>query len=99
LAVIEAELLILMMAFLNPVARWYPQTLHYSSHHREFLFFVRATQHKHFLKLAEITGISDANALREAVKEGHKRLDLSRNNFPNDSFWASMNMDKLDSIT
>lgn len=99
-AVIEAELLILLMAFLIPNARWYPQTLHYSSYSREFPFFVRATQHKHFLKLATITGISDANQLREAVREGQKRLDVSRwHDFHfNDSFWSSMNMDNLDTF-
>lgn len=99
-AIIEAELLTLLMAFLNPNARWYPQTLHYSSYSREFPFFIRATQHKGFLKLAIITGISDSEKLREAVKEGHKRLDVSRwHDFHlNDSFWTSMNMDKLDSL-
>jgi len=99
-SVIEAELLILLMAFLNPNCRWYPQTLHYSSYSREFPFFIRAAQHKHFMKLAVITGISDANQLREAVKKGHKRLDVSRwHDFHfDDSFWSSMNMDKLDSL-
>lgn len=99
-SVIEAELLILLMAFLNPNCRWYPQTLHYSSYSREFPFFIRAAQHKHFMKLAVITGISDANQLREAVKKGHKRLDVSRwHDFHfDDSFWSSMNMDKPDSL-
>ena len=55
----------LLMAFLSPDAEWYPQTLHYASR-SEFPFFIRATQHKYFLKLATITGINDANALREA---------------------------------
>ena len=99
-AVIEAELLILLMAFLNPNARWYPQTLHYSSYNREFPFFIRATQHKHFLKLATITGYNDANQLREAVKEGYKRLNVSQwhNFYHNGSFWSSMNMDDLGSL-
>ncbi len=99
-ALIEAELLILLMAFLNPNARWYPQTLHYASYNREFAFFLRATQHKHFLSLATITGISDADELRKAVKEGQERLNVSRwHNFHfNESFWSSMNMNKLDSL-
>lgn len=98
--VIEAELLIMLMVFLNPDVRWYPQTLHYSSYSREFRFFIRATQHKHFLNLSTITGISDANQLREAVREGQKKFDMSRmHNFHTiDSFWSSMNMDKLDSL-
>lgn len=99
-AIIEAELLILLMAFLNLDARWYPQTLHYSSYNRDFPFFIRATQHKHFLKLATITGISDANKLREAVREGQKRINVNRwHDFHlNDSFWSYMNMEKLDSL-
>src|SRR5690606_25004863 len=51
-AIIEAEQLIFLMSILNPGIRWYPQTLHYSSYHVDFPFFIRATQHKHFLKLA-----------------------------------------------
>jgi len=98
LDVIEAELLILLMVFLNPDVMWYPQTLHYSSYGREFRFFIRAAQHKHFLNLATITGISDANQLREAVREGQEKLDMRRmQNFHTiDSFWSLMNMDKLD---
>jgi hypothetical protein len=99
-AVIEAELLILLMAFLTPNAYWYPQTLHYASYSRGFPFFLRATQHKHFEKIAIITGIRDANELREAVKAGHERFEVNRwYNFHSDrSFWSSMNMDKLDSL-
>jgi hypothetical protein len=99
-ALMEAELLVLLMAFIIPDARWYPQTLHYRSQ-SEFPFFIRATQHKHFLKLATITGITDADALREAVKAGHERLNVNTwHDFMMafQSFWAAMNMDKLDSL-
>jgi len=99
-SVIEAELLILLMAFLSSNARWYPQTLHYASYSKDFPFFIRATQHKHFLRLATITGIRDANQLREAVREGHKRLEPGKwyDFHAHDAFWTSMNMDKLDSL-
>lgn len=99
-AVTEAELLILLMAFLNPNARWYPHTLHYALNNSDFPFFIRATQHKHFLNLAAITGISEANQLREAVKAGQERLNVNQwHDFHhNDSFWSYMNMDKLDSL-
>ncbi|MHB9009195.1 MAG: SEFIR domain-containing protein [Limisphaerales bacterium] len=73
-SIIEAELLILLMALLTPHARWYPGTLRYASYNRDFPIFVRATQHKAFQKLAIITGIADADKLREAAKEGHGRL-------------------------
>lgn len=96
--VIQAELLVLLMAFITDVDYWYPQTLHYSSYNYRFPFFVRAAQHRHFQKLAQITGIDSAEELRKAVKEGHERLQV--NNFwaMDRSFWHSMNMDALDTL-
>ena len=99
-AIMQAELLVLLMAFITPDVRWYPQTLVYASH-SDFPYFVRASQHKHFLKLAVVTGISDADALRDAVKAGHERLGVNRwydFAMSSDSFWNRMNMDKLDSL-
>jgi hypothetical protein len=99
-SIIEAELLILLMAFISQDVRWYPQTLHYSSYSNQFQFFIRATQHKHFLKLATITGISEADKLRAAVQEGQTRVGINgwyNFRFAN-SFWESLNMDHLDSL-
>jgi hypothetical protein len=99
-AVIEAELLVQLMAFTMPDVTWFPQTLYYSSQ-CNFPFFVRATQHKHFLKLAAVTGIDDATALRESVTAGYQRLGArSWQGFAmlNRSLWECMNMDKLDSL-
>ena len=99
-SVMESELLVLLMAFLNPKASWYPQTLHYARHGRAFPFFVRAAQHKNFRNLATVTGIDDADALRVAVKEAHAREEVERwNKFWFDrTFWAAMNMDALDTL-
>ncbi len=99
-SIIEAELLILLMAFLNPTVGWYPQTLYYHSYNREFPFFVRATQHKHFLKLTSITGISDVEQMRREVRAGHERLNVKQwGGFSHvGSFWSYMNMDGLDTI-
>ncbi|MHB8156707.1 MAG: SEFIR domain-containing protein [Desulfocucumaceae bacterium] len=98
-SVIEAELLTFLMSLLNPNTRWYPQTLHYSSYSREFPFFIRASQHKHFLNMAAITGISDANKLREEIKAGQIKKEMKYwDNFDITSFWAIMNMDKLDTL-
>jgi len=99
-ALVEAELLILLMALVIPDAQWYPQTLFYSSH-SEFPFFIRATQHKHFLRLATITGINGADDLRDAVKAGFDRLNVQRwydFRMGSISFWHLMNMEKLDSL-
>jgi len=98
--VMEAELLVLLMAFVTKDARWYPQTLIYMSN-TESPFFIRATQHKYFLRLATITGIDKAENLREAVKAGHERLGVDRwTDFYmcDQPFWACMNMDKLDTL-
>jgi len=97
---IQAELLVLMMTFITENCQWYPQTLHYSHRGNAFPFFVRATRHSDFQKLAKITGIKTGEELRAAVKLGHKRLEVDRwHNFWSDrSFWASMNMDNLDTL-
>jgi hypothetical protein len=99
-AVIEAELLVLLMAFVTPDVSWYPQTLFYRSR-SEFPFFIRATQHKYFSRLSAITGINDAEALRGAVKEGFDRLNVKKwydFHFFDGTLWGCMNMDKLDSL-
>lgn len=100
-SVMEAELMVMMMAFISPsVSHWYPGTLIYAQH-RAFPFFVRATQHKGFQKLAAITGIDIADKLRSAVEEGKKRLSVDRRHefwrFDRD-FSIAMNLTKLDTI-
>lgn len=96
----QADLLTLMMSFITPDTRWYPGTLHYSSYGNRYPFFIRAAQHKNFLKLATITGINTADELREKVKEGHQRLNTDRwhNLYYDQNFWSSLNMDELDSL-
>ena len=68
--IIQAELLTLLMSFITPDTYWYPQTLRYSSYGARYPFFVRAAQHEHFMKLAIVTGIEDANVLRSKMREG-----------------------------
>ncbi|MBM3132369.1 MAG: hypothetical protein FJZ95_04965 [Chloroflexi bacterium] len=98
--IIQADLLTLLMAFITPDTPWYPQLMHYAGYAKEFPFFVRAAQHKNFRNLATITGIEDANALREAVVKGHERLDVGRwHDFHFErNFSRAMNLDKLDTI-
>lgn len=101
-SIIEAELLVLMMSFITDDTRWYPQTLHYSSRSAAFPFFLRASQHRNFQKLAQITGIPSADQLRAEVKVGQERCRVqSWNDFwmQDRSFWHSMNMDQLDTLT
>lgn len=99
--IMQAELLVLLMAFITDKARWYPQTLHYSSRFGPFPFFARAAKRRDFQRLAEITGITDADKLRERVKSGHQRLGVSQwHDFwlTDRSFWESMNMDALNTL-
>ena len=101
-AVMQAELLVLMMAFITEGCRWYPQSLHYSSRAGAFPFFVRAARHRYFQKLAKITGIGSGDKLRAAVKAGHEKLRVDgwHNFWMSDrSFWGSMNMDALDTLS
>ena len=101
-AVMQAELLVLMMAYITEGCRWYPQTLHYSSRAGAFPFFVRTARHRDFQKLAKITGIGSGDQLRAAVKSGHQKLGVDQwHNFwmSDRSFWGSMNMDALDTLS
>ena len=101
-AVMEADLLAYLMALLSPDAEWYPATLLYASRGRNFTFFLRAAQHKHFLALATVTGIDRADDLRAAVRRGSERLDIQRwHSHPHgvvSDFLQLMNIDKLDSL-
>jgi hypothetical protein len=99
-AIVEADLLALFMAFLDPNSSWFPQTLYYASYAGgDFPLFLRATHHKYFMKLAIITGIEDAEKLRGMVKDGYERLGvLQWAYFHFQNFWTMMNIDKLDTL-
>jgi len=101
--IIQADLVVLLLAFITPDANWYPQTLLYAGYNKQFPLFVRAAQHKHFKKIVHITGVKTADELRERVKEAHERLQVNRwTDFSfhcGVSLWNAMNMDRLDSIT
>ena len=99
-SVIEAELLIFLMILLTPDTFWYPGTVHHASHSKDFLFFLRAARHKGFQKLSTITGIPDADTLREAVKDGCARLSSNRwvDSFMIMNLRRHMNIDKFDTL-
>ena len=98
--IMQAELLILLMAFITPEARWFPQTLHYTDHGTAFPFFIRAAQRRHFKNLAVMTGIDSADNLRAAVKTGHERMVTNQwHSLRWDrTFSSAMNLDKLDTL-
>jgi len=101
--VMQAELVVFLIAVLSDSERWYPHTLVYSSRGgTRFPFFIRAAQHKNFAKLSIITGLSSGDELRQKFKEGCVRQGVDRwtnRVFRADvPFWNSMNMDALDTI-
>lgn len=99
--IMQAELLVLLMALIKG-CHWYPQTLHYTSRSGAFPFFLRAARHNDFQKLSKITGIGSGDELRVAVKTGLAELRVDQwNNFwmSDRSFWGSMNMDALDTLS
>lgn len=98
---IQADLLVLLMTMIDEQdLRWFPQTYYYAGYTKEFPLFIRATQHKYFQKLSVITGIDNADKLRERVKTGYERLNVSGwYNFRfGSNFWTALNMDQLDTL-
>ena len=101
--VMQAELVILLVTLLSNNCRWYPHTLVYSGHRGgRFPLFVRAAQHKYFIRLQTITGIATGEELRQKFKEGCEGHDIKRWTelmfYADVSFWNSMNMDALDTL-
>jgi hypothetical protein len=98
-SVIEADLLAALFAAVSDL-NWLPQTLVYAGY-QPLPFFFRATQRKHYVKLATITGCQTGDELRTKAKEGLKRIVGTSNEFffrSNMSISRSANLDKLDTI-
>lgn len=67
-AIKEADALAYLAAVIRG-NRWYPQTHYYWGYGTKAPFFVRATQHKNFVKLAAVLGIESGDKLRERVTQ------------------------------
>ncbi|MBZ0097945.1 MAG: TIR domain-containing protein, partial [Taibaiella sp.] len=98
--IMESELLVLMMSFISEDTYWYPNTLHYLSHNRPPMLFLRAAQRRGFAKLQAISGVRSAQELRDKVKAGQRAYSSNtwRDFRMGRSFWESMNMDNLDAL-
>jgi len=101
-SIMEAELLIFLVPCLEERLRWHPRTLFYSGYGRKFPFFIRASQHKNFKKLAIVLGVRSADECRDKIKNALERLKSARwsdfSSHADVSFWDAANMDKLDTI-
>lgn len=96
----QADLVALMISFINPGVFWYPQMLLYSGHYEKYPLFTRAIQHRGFKNIAAITGISDSKVLAQKLTEGEAQRNTSRwyqFGFSRD-FLNQMNVSRLDSI-
>jgi len=98
--IMEADLLILFVAITSDDISWYPQTLYYANSGRQFPLFLRAAQGRHFKKLAEVTGIQDAESIRTKAREGLERLNQRswRNFSMSRPPWWYLNLDSLDTV-
>lgn len=99
--ILQAELLTALMSFIIPGTQWYPQTMFYSSFNNRYPFFIRAAQHKNFVKLSKITGIQSANEIREKINAAKILLNTSHGfhySFRGNLF-SFMNLDALDTIS
>lgn len=99
-AIMEAELVVLLMVLLNPDIYWYPGTLHYAPYMHKFPLFLKATRHRDFHNLAVLTGVDSADKLREAMKQGQNKLqNIQGTNFIfGGNFLDMMNLSNLDTI-
>jgi len=101
--IIQAELVIFMLAALTEDARWYPSTMVYAGFGgKRFPLFIRAMQHKHFRKITDLTGIRDGGELRKRFKAGCERIGTDRwteiTFHAEVSFWDAMRMNDLDTL-
>lgn len=98
-SLIEADLLAMLMALIQPKPFWHPNLAVYADYRKEFDFFVRATRHDDFKNLATITGISDAELLAKALNEGQTRLNTQQLYFHTHiDLRKLMNIDNLDTL-
>ncbi len=94
----EADLLLFMMALISKDFIWRPHTLYYSAYNNGFPLFLNAASHKGFFNLVKITGIENADQLRNLVNDGieHSGIRYWDKFFIN--FSSAMNLSNLDTI-
>ncbi|WP_158586349.1 toll/interleukin-1 receptor domain-containing protein [Serratia inhibens] len=98
--IIQADLISTMFMLIKPMALWYPQTLNYASYPAKFPFFIRAAQHKNFMKLLKLTGFDNKKELKESIMNGLTLLDNRGfgGGFRNMSYSSMLNIEGWDTI-
>jgi hypothetical protein len=74
----QADALTLLMALIDESVYWFPQLFYYVQMGEQFPLFVKATRSEDFVKLCTVTGIHNAQELKDRVHKGAKRLDVDR---------------------
>lgn len=96
--VMQAELLCFLMTLISGIRAWYPHTLVYSRRGGgRFPLFLRAAQHKHFIKLQAITGVVSADDLRQKYIKGYEDNKVSQ--WSDMIFFGNVMFDRLLNIT
>lgn len=95
-AIMEADVLTYMASSLRGVD-WYPQTHHYWSYGSAAQFFLRATQHRHFAKIAIVLGVTTGDELRKRFAE-QKEKNIQKGWGSQQSFENLANLPNLDTI-
>jgi hypothetical protein len=100
--IMQADLIATLMSLITNGRYWYPQTLYYANFSQKYPFFIRATQHKHFKKLLELTGYKNAETLKSAITENierSKREYAVGGGFRGVSYPKVFNMDRWDTLS
>lgn len=93
-AIKEADALATIAALLRG-NRWYPQTHYYWGYGRAASFFLRAIQHKQFLKLGVVLGLKSGDELRAALAGKKTNLESFHANNTLSQFTC---LEKLDTL-
>lgn len=94
----EAELLVFMAALVLRPGGWFPATITMVQHSTRFPLFLKAANPLGFRRVAEVTGVRDAEALRREVRTGLEQCGVRQWGpfvMRGIDFWSLMNMGKL----
>lgn len=97
---IEAELLILFIAYLRKDIHWYPQLIYYRSYGIRSNFFIMLSKKKEFEKFRKILGDIESNKIKDIIIERVKNIRFSGFGTSHvlESIISGMNLENLNSL-
>lgn len=98
--IIEADLMCLAYSCTNEKIHWYAATIGYAGYHTISDIFLRATQHKGFMKLKDALGVESADDFRALMQKHQANNDNPGYAYGRGSFnyVRLMNLDNLDTL-